>query len=286
MELNHVTAPAPPLIKDYENYREFLSDFHLYKKQTVRGWSYRLFSQKSGIQSPNYLQLVMKGERNLSEAMASQVAGAMKLSANEARYFVALVRISNARSPEEELAAQKEALRALRKLMTSEISLAQGAVLKDWYYLVVRELAQLKDFEATPVWISKATGGRIAEGQAEEALALLQKAGMLARDEHGDWRAVDPVVDTEAQNFQRASINQYHQKTLKAFSAMVEQARPEQRELGLLTISMQAKNIPELKKRIQDFQDEIIGWLGEEKEPDSVVELGTYLLPMTENPNG
>lgn len=284
MELAH-QLQSPPQIKNYDNYRKYLSDFHYYKKQTVRGWSYRLFSQKSGIQSPNYLQLVMKGNRNLSEAMALQVTEAMKLSKNETQYFVALVRASNARSPEEELAAQKQVLRSLRTLMTSEISLAQGDVLKDWFYLVVREMAQLKGFQGTPEWISEKTKGRITQLQAEAALKTLVKAGMLSVNGQGQWHVKDPVVDTEGQNFQQNHINQFHQKTLQTFSKIVDQVPAHQRELGLLTISMKAKNIPELKKKIQDFQDEVIGWLGEEHEPDTVVELGTYLLPMTESPS-
>lgn len=36
-----------------------------------------------------------------------------------------------------------------------------------------------------------------------------------------------------------------------------------------------------LSQRIQLFQDEIIGWLQDEKEPTQIVQLGTYLVPMT-----
>jgi hypothetical protein len=53
--------------------------------------------------------------------------------------------------------------------------------------------------------------------------------------------------------------------------------------LGLLHIPIHKNKLPEFKRRIRQFQDEIIGWLQDEKEPTQVAQLGTYLIPVTKD---
>jgi hypothetical protein len=56
-------------------------------------------------------------------------------------------------------------------------------------------------------------------------------------------------------------------------------------DLGQINIPINAEKIPELKSRIQLLQDEIIGWLQDEKKPTQIVQLGTYMVPMTTEVN-
>jgi uncharacterized protein (TIGR02147 family) len=79
----------------YLDYRAFLADFYKAKKR--RGFSYRAFSRTAGLGAPNYLKLVIGGERNLTKAMATRFAGACRLQGDAAAYFERLVerRIAN-----------------------------------------------------------------------------------------------------------------------------------------------------------------------------------------------
>lgn len=52
-------------------------------------------------------------------------------------------------------------------------------------------------------------------------------------------------------------------------------------ELGLINIPINSNKIPELKQKMRQFQDEIIGWLQSEDKPNCVVQLGSYLMPIT-----
>ena len=62
-------ATKGPEVFDYLDYRAFLRDHYLDKKQR-QGLSFRGFSKRAGLKSPNYLKLVIDGQRNLTEAMA------------------------------------------------------------------------------------------------------------------------------------------------------------------------------------------------------------------------
>src|ERR1700755_1809203 len=80
----------------YLDFRAFLRDHYAARKASGRGFSYRSFSRKAGLKSPNYLKLVIDGERNLSPDMAERFARACGLKDDEQRYFVDLVAFGQA----------------------------------------------------------------------------------------------------------------------------------------------------------------------------------------------
>ena len=82
----------------YLDYRAFLRDYYRARKATGRGFSYRNFSRRAGLKSPNYLKLVVDGARNLSPDMAQRFAAACGLADDKQRYFVQLVALCQAAS--------------------------------------------------------------------------------------------------------------------------------------------------------------------------------------------
>lgn len=88
-------------IFDYMNYRDYLRDFFEEKKRELRFYSYRLFSLKAGFKSPNFLKLVIKGERNLSKQSVYKFSKALNLSKTETDYFENLIFFNQSKTPDE-----------------------------------------------------------------------------------------------------------------------------------------------------------------------------------------
>ena len=63
----------------YLDYRAFLRDYYLWGKERGR-LSFRAFSRRAGLRSPNYLKLVMDGDRGITDAMATRFAAALGLT--------------------------------------------------------------------------------------------------------------------------------------------------------------------------------------------------------------
>lgn len=279
MEVVHSNEkPLYPQIQNYSCYRRFLIDFYNYKKHLRSGFSYRRFSALVGFKSPNYFQLLMKGERNLSTEMAESVAEAFCLKTHEVTYFISLVKQENSKSQEELLEAQKEGLVALKKLVSKQIS-TQSNILSNWYNLVIRELVFFEDFEPSAEYVTNKTSGIINIKQAQEALDLLIKGGFLIQKE-GQWVAEDPVLDTGDNLFSIHHIQKLHSESLKVWSDRVTKAPQDFQELGLINIPLSKDKIPELKQKMRKFQDEIIGWLHAENKADTLVQLGVYMIPI------
>ena len=293
-----------PSVRKYTSYRHFLKAYYDYKKLTKPGFSYRKFAEVAGIKSPNFLQLVMQGKRNMSEDMGSQVSRAMGLVGAERTYFIALVKREAARKPEQVAEANKGLIRAVNKLVGKDITSAQAQFISSWHHAAVKELALLPEFQAKGEWISKKLRGLITPRQAEESLELLQEAGFLARIEpsHEEWESADfpdsacdasnetspcpryevrePVVDT-GDNFDFARVLKAHLQTLGIWQQILPTLSKEEREMGLLIFPISSGRIPEFKERLRQFQDEMITWLAEETSPDRVMQLGTYLIPVS-----
>lgn len=269
--------PFPDILK-YRDYRIYLRDVYNFRKHLRPGFSYRQFSQLAGLKSPNYLQLVILGERNLTERTAERIAQALKLRPKEIDYFIALVRLDNAATPEERREAERWQLVAAKRLAAKEIKNVQSEVLSEWYHLLVRELVLFKDFEPSGEYIAKKLNNTISVEEAQQSLALLLRAGFLI-EKDGRYQQADPVLDSGLDLFMHSFMQQFHSGLLKVWSKNLENLGAGQQELGVLNIPIAKDKIPLLREKIRIFQDEIIGLVKDEDNPDCIVQLGTYLLP-------
>ncbi len=268
-----------PLLRDYTSYRDYLRDWYEHKKVSRAGFSFRKFSSVLGLKSPNFMQLVLSGQRNLSQELAATIAEVMKLRGAERSYFLSLVDLEQARTIEETHRAEKLLLVARKKLVTSHIDKAREKVVSEWYHMLVRELVFLPAFQPTGEFVSQALNGLITEEQGMESIKLLLETGFLVREANGTYRAQDVAVDTGDYVFARAAMEKHHGDTLIAWGKNLSILNPKEQELGLLHFPIASEKIEELRQRVRRFQDEIIGWLCEEKNPDRVVQLGTYVMP-------
>jgi uncharacterized protein (TIGR02147 family) len=276
-----------PDVTAYTCYRRLLDDHFQAKRARRPGLTHRRFAGLAGFKSPNYLQLVINGQRNLSPEAAPRVGQALGLSPAEVGYFVALVFSSGARTEHERQSADKSLHAARRELTTKRLVAAQRDVLGKWHHLVIRELASLPDFEESGAWISARLGGRVDAPMAEESLALLVRAGLLSRSSSGRLAATDPVVDTgddyckDASPGHERTILELHLQVLTLWGALIKTLAPSERDLSFLNLPLDAARLPELKERIRAFEDDIIGWAQQHTHPTEVYQLGFSLFPLT-----
>lgn len=268
-------------ITDYSCYRQYLKDFYSYQKARRKGFSFRKFAQLSGVKSPNFLQLVMKDQRRLSESMSENVAIAMGLKGPEKSYFVAMVELEQAVDETKVSLARRNLARFRKKILEKHIPLSEAEILSSWYHTVIREMTFLKEFKSDGEWISKRLRGLVTAEQAERSIQLLVAAGFL-EEQNGTLNAKDPILTTGKES-RSLLIAKMHTETLKQWAKIILEIEPEDRELGLLQIAISSERIPEFKERIRKFQDEIIGWVVEHQhvQSDQIVELGVYLVPIT-----
>src|SRR5688572_3603188 len=136
----------------YLDFRAYLRDYYDARKASSRAFSYRSFSRRAGLTSPNYLKLVIDGSRNLSADMAVRFADACGLKGDDARYFIDLVAFGQAAKPSERERHYARLTSFQRYRSAHRLDLAHAAYFSAWYMPAIRELAARADFDARPEW--------------------------------------------------------------------------------------------------------------------------------------
>lgn len=269
-----------PDIFRYLNYRDYLAAYYLAAKVHVRGFSYRAFSRKAGFASPNFLKLVIEGDRNLGEDSISKVSHALSLTGEEERYFRNLVAYDQAGSAEEQ-ARRLEAITTTRRFMDARP--LEGLMLQylsRWYHVAIRELAARPDFRPEPAWIVRQLVEPVTLEEAQASLTLLLDLGLLERDETGRIHRGEPTLDA-GHEVQSAGAWRFHRSMLTLASSSLDAVPPASRDFGALTVCVRADALPELKRRLQEFREQMMDLCDQSEAPDTVYQLNVQLFPLS-----
>jgi uncharacterized protein (TIGR02147 family) len=262
----------------YLDYRAFLAAFYKAKKQ--RGFSYRAFSRDAGLGAPNYLKLVIAGERNLTKPMAKRFAQACGLHGEAADYFEQLVEFNQARGAAKRNASY-ERLGAFRRYRQAQkLELAHAAYHSHWYLPAIRELCASENFREDPEWLAAALLPPIKPNEARYALEQLLELGLLQRDADGRLRQQSSVVSTGPET-RSMNIRNYHAEMMQRATQAIELVPAAERDISSLTMCLGADGVARLKARIQAFRRELIELVEHERERDQVVQLNFQLFPLS-----
>lgn len=276
-----------PNVFSYKDYRQFLNDWHEWKKSENSNYSGALFAKKAEVKSHTLLGMVVRGKRNLSYKTIRAFLKALGLETKENIYFEKLVLFNQAHSKEDKSAFFNELHTVSsgegKKLLTELKDYAE--FLSHWYVVAVRELVALENFRADPAWISKKLKNKISKREAGQAWHLLLKLGLVEKNKDGKWKIVHKVMDFDFGMID-FSIQHFHKEYLERTREAIEKEPLEERELSSLTISLTQEELEELKQKIKSFRKEInLSYTNDSNEKNQkqhVAAVNMQLLVLTE----
>ena len=275
-------VPRRPAIDvfEYLDYRAYLRDVYIAKKGDGGTFSFRAFSRRAGLRSPNHLKRVTDGERNLTREMAVRYAKALELGGDAASYFLDLVTFNQAKTSVERNLAY-EGLTGFRDYRRAhKLDLAHADYYGKWYLPAVREMALRPDFEPNARWIAKRLLPRISTADAKRALVTLIELGLLVKHADGRVTVGDAVVTTGAET-RGLHIGNYHRAMMERAAASIELVPAPLRDISSLTFCVGEDGLRRIKARIQRFRQELVMLATQEQEGEQVVQLNMQLFPLT-----
>lgn len=276
-----MNATATPIdVFSYLDYRAFLRDYYNARKEKGRGFSYRSFSRKAGLKSPNYLKLVMDGERNLSGAMAERFGAACGLGDDELRYFVDLVGFQQADTASERSKFYSRLTGYQRYRAAHKLDVAHAAYYSAWYMPAIRELVARHNFREDPEWIGAQLVPAISALDAKRALETLLELGLLVRGDDGALRQADALLSTGPET-RGVHIGNYHRSMMQQAIQSIDLVGPKDRDISSLTLCVGPNGLRVFKERIQRFRRELLELSALEDEPDQVVQINFQLFPLS-----
>jgi uncharacterized protein (TIGR02147 family) len=268
----------------YLDYRAFLRDYYNLRKASARGFSYRSFSRRAGLTSPNYLKLVIDGKRNLSASMAKRFAEACGLARDDQRYFVDLVAFGQATtlSDRDQYYARLTGFQRYRQ--AHKLDLAHAAYYSAWYMPAIRELAARSDFDANPQWIARQLVPEITASEAQRALDTLLELGLLVMSADGSVKQQDVLLSTGPET-RGLHIANYHRTMMQRATESIDLVGPKDRDISSLTLCLGRDGVRAFKERVQRFRKELLELSALETDPEQVVQLNFQLFPLSRKRN-
>lgn len=265
----------------YLDYRRYLRAYYEAEKKRRSAFSYRYFSKKAGLRSPNLLKLVIDGERNLGPDSVHKFIQALGLSGKEADFFLDLVTFAQAPSVAEKNRAFERISASRRFRSARRIDGSLFDYLSHWYYPAIRELTARPDFVEDPKWLARQLQPRISVAEAERSLSLLLSLGLIVRNpKTGRIERGEPTLTTEHEVTSLA-VKNFHRQMLERASDSIDTVKPNRRDLAALTVCVSEKTAGLIKERIHQFREEIAQLCDQDEEARTVYQMNVQLFPLS-----
>lgn len=248
--------PERPDIAGYTDYRAFLRALVAFIRKNEPGFSFRTFAKRAGFGSPNYLKLVTDGQRNLSAESVDKFGRGLGMPRRELEVFRILVAIANARSDEEKNQLFVRLRERVAGDKTARLRDDQFAVYDVWWALVIRDMVQLPDFEMDPRWIARRLRPRIRVAQAQRAVELLLRLGLVGEHE-GKLKATEATISTGPEVASLA-VRNYHRALLEVGIHALDEVPKEERNITSVTAVLTEEGYAEAVAEIGKLRKKLL----------------------------
>jgi len=257
-------TPERPDIRRFTDYRAYLQVMVAFLRAVRPGFSFRSFARKAGFASPNYLKLVADGMRNLAPESVDKFSRGLGLTKREQEVFRILVMVANARGDDERNALF---LRLRERVVADDVTRIrddQFAVYDVWWALVIRDMAQLPDFQLDARWIARRLRPRVRPAQVQRTLDLLFRLGLLVTDGEGKARAAERTI-SPGPEVQSLAVRNYHRALLELAGRALDEVPREERNITSVTVVMSKEGyaeaieeIAKLRRRLLEISDSLL----------------------------
>ena len=269
-------------IFEYMDYREFLRNLFEKRKKDHPFYSYRLFSQKAGFKSPNFLKLVVDGKRNLTKESVYRVAKAFNLNKSESDYLENLVFLNQSKTLDEKNLYLSRILRYRVKCDPKLLESSEYSYYSQWYNPVICELVSAIDFGDDYRRLGNAVIPSITATEAEKSVTLLLKLGFISRDKEGTYKRTAASFTTGPQ-VRSVAVANYHKAMIKLASESIERFSALERDVTSVTVAVSQETWQLMKEKLQRVRRELLELAESEKNPERVVQLNLQLFPLSIN---
>jgi uncharacterized protein (TIGR02147 family) len=279
---------SSPEVFAYRDYRTYLRDVYSFRKESEYGFSYRAFARQAGLSSPNYLKLVTDGQRNLTAEMAGRFARALGLRGEPASYFCDLVAFNQAGAAPERERCYARLTRYRRYRNSFRLDDAHAAYHSEWYVPAIRELAACQGFREDPRWIARTLQPAISTKQAEQALAVLERLGLLVRDASGKLVHNEPTLTTGEDRPLGHHVTTFHRAMLERAAEALDSVPRQEREIASLTLGLSPERARTFKARLQALRRELLDASLDDADgdPTRVVQINFQMFPLSRESQG
>ncbi len=270
-------------LADYSDYRAYLRDYYAKQKKQNPSFSYRSFAMRAKLSSPNYLKLVIDGDRRITDKTLPNFIRGLRLAKMEADYFRNLVLYQESQDAEAKATHLRELARLRSRWGREEKTIEHDRLefLRGWHHWVIREMVLLTDFNPDPEWIAKRLRYKVTAKEAKDALDVLERLEFITLKD-GKYVLSDPLI-TLGDEISSLMLRNFHCQLFQFSIQSILNDTREEREFGGVTLAISKKKLPEIKALIREFREEFNKRFSEPDGNDAVYNFGMAFFPLTKD---
>ena len=266
-------------VLEYANYRQYIADYYADRK-AKSAFTWPEFAQAAGFSSPVYLKYVSEGRFNLSDAAVERVAQAMHLADYEREYFTEMVQFDHAKKDADKKAIFKKMLSIAEAHKTKILEGDAFRFFEDWKNPVIRELAPSMP-GAKPLALAHACRPEITAAEVSDTLKFLLKAGLLKKDDSGNYIQTEKSVTTGNMDVTPVAVRGMHRQMGQFALDAIEGVAQDKRHFSGITLGITHEAYEEIVQEIAECRKRIIAIATKNAATDEVYRLNMQLFPMT-----
>ncbi|MGE3973983.1 MAG: TIGR02147 family protein [Bdellovibrionales bacterium] len=249
-------------------------------------YSVRSFARSLNLDS-GALSQILSGKRIPSVKVAAKLIERLGLSPDEKATFLSSLaeihcnrKLQRTRKFFKDISTEIKSVTG--RVQYRDLSLDLFRTIADWHHYAILELTFVDGFSSNPRWIAAELGISISE--ANLAIARLKELGFLS-DEDGELKKSTPPLLTSDRTLTTSAHKKRQKQILAKAIEAIDEVPLEFRNHSAMTMAIDPKKIPEAKKKIQTFLDDLSVFL-ESGKKTQVYEASVCLFPIQKNRKG
>ena len=268
-----------PEVLDYLEYREYLKDWFVETKKDNPFTSYRYLGQKTGV-DPAWLVRVFQKEGHLNESTLPVFIRICGLDDRRAEYFKTLYRFNKTKA-KQTLSELYYKLLELRSLETRVLSEPELAYFGSWACAALRALIGITKDTSDITALGKHLNPPISQDDARNALGILKQLGLVVPDGTGGWNITDQILSTGGEVRSHA-VRDFHRHTMELAQESLDRHKPEERDISSVVFTAEESDLPEIKRRIEEFRRGLLQFARKSERADRVYALNISMFPLSD----
>lgn len=262
----------------YTDYQKWLRDSidEMKRRKPIVSWRY--VAGKVGMDAGNLLR-VAQGKTHLATHLIDSIADFFRLKGREREYFVEMVFFGRARTDKEAL-DHFERMQGIRGVPISTLSDRSLEFYRHWYHNAIRSLLSITPIQHEYALLGRMCSPAISESEARESVERMAEWGMLQRDpQSGCWQVTEQFVSSGQQSRAQA-VRAFQMQTFQLGLESMERHPPEWRDLSTVTMTLDRRELPALRERVQEFRSELLRFSHEGSNDNAVFQLNIQIFPI------
>ena len=268
-----------PEVLDYLEYREFLKDWFVETKKGSPFTSYRYLGQKTGV-DPAWLVRVFQKEGHLNEGTLPAFIRLCGLDDRRAEYFKTLYRFNKTKA-KQTLSELYYKLMELRSMEARVLSQPEMAYFGSWACAALRSLIGISKDTSDIVDLASHLNPPISQDDARNALGILKQLGLVEPDGNGGWNITDQILSTGGEVRSHA-VRDFHRHTMELAQESLDRHKPEERDISSVVFTAEESDLPEIKRRIEEFRRGLLQFARKSERADRVYALNISMFPLSD----